>query len=337
MFSMHPSLANENVLSEQILPFLAPALRMIIHRSPLSIRSNAEEIRLREGKPLQIYTHAGDYYLDAQGTPVQLETAGYRVSSEEIAQTIRLLTRSSLYALEEELRRGYLTIAGGHRIGLAGRAVLSPEGALQTLKHITYLNIRIARDMQGVANPIKKYLVSADARLHNTLIISPPQCGKTTLLRDLARQISNGQLHPRIPGLKVGIVDERSELAGSVDGVPQMDVGFRTDVMDACPKAEGMFMLIRSMSPQVLITDEIGREDDRNAILEAFHAGVTIITSAHGFDLAEVKNRPVIRSLFEQKVFGRCLVLSRKHGPATLESVYDKEGVSLFQRGNGSG
>lgn len=331
----NPHQATENILSEQILPFLAPSIRTIISRAPLTVRLSAEEIRLREEKPLQIYTHANDSYLDPQGNPVAHETKAYLVSNEDIAQTIRLLTRSSLYALEEELRRGYLTIAGGHRVGLAGRAVLSPEGAIQSMKHISYLNIRIARDVQGVADSIKPFLVNpASYQLHNTLIISPPQCGKTTLLRDLARQISNGQLHPRIPGLKVGIVDERSELAGSVNGVPQHAVGSRTDVLDACPKAEGMFMMIRSMSPQVLITDEIGREEDREAILEAIHAGVRIITSAHGFSLTEVKNRPAIGALFEQKAFARYLILSRKNGPVTLEAVYDKDGTCLFQRGD---
>lgn len=335
MLPVNPQQTFENVLLEQILPVLAPTIRNIILQSPLSLQGSLEEIRLRLGKPLQIYTHFGDQYLDANGHAVQQDERAYQVSGEDISQTLQLLTRSSLYALEEELRRGYLTIAGGHRVGLAGRTVLSAEGFVQTMKHITCINIRMARDVAGVANPIKQYLVNpAGYLLYNTLLISPPQCGKTTILRDLARQISNGQFHPKIKGLKVGIVDERSELAGSVNGIPQHVVGSRTDILDACPKAEGMLMLIRSMSPDVLITDEIGREEDRDAIMEAVHAGVHVITSAHGFSFREIQNRPAIRSLFEAKAFNRYLVLSRRRGPATLEAVYDKNGICLFQRGD---
>lgn len=323
------------IVREQIFPVLAPGIRGIIGQSPYSILSSLEEIRVRQGKPLQVYTHREEHYLNGQGQPVRDVQKAYTVTEEDVAQTIQLLTRSSLYTLEEELRRGYLTIAGGHRVGLAGRTVLSGEGVVQTMKHITQLNIRIARQIPGAADTIKQYLVdSAGYKLHNALLISPPQCGKTTLLRDLALQISDGLLHPKLKGMKVGIVDERSELAGCVNGVPQHAVGSRTDVMDACPKAEGMLMMIRSMSPHVVITDEIGRDEDREAILEAIHAGVHVIASAHGFSLTEVKNRPALRALFEAKAFTRYLVLSRRKGPITLEGVYDKNGQCLH-RGEG--
>ncbi|WP_018132452.1 stage III sporulation protein AA [Effusibacillus pohliae] len=323
----------EMVIREQILPVLAPVIRHLISRSPRPLQLALEEIRIRQGKPLQVYTHQGDYYLDPEGQPIRLDHKAYRVTQEEVSQTIQLLTRSSLYALEEELRRGYLTIAGGHRVGLAGRTVLSSEGFVQTMKDITHLNIRIAREVPGVADSIKQHLINpAGYKLYNALIISPPQCGKTTLLRDIARQVSDGLLHPNLPGQKVGIVDERSELAGCVNGIPQHAVGSRTDVLDACPKAEGMLMMIRSMSPQLLITDEIGREADRDAILEAVHAGVAVIASAHGHNMAEVKKRPAIRSLIEEQVFSRYLVLSRRLGPVTLEAVYDKHGQCLHRR-----
>jgi stage III sporulation protein AA len=328
-----PTASIENILSGQILPLLAPSLRSIISKMPSQLLQSLEEIRLRLGRPLQVYTQGGDTYVDAQGRPVRTEDASHRVNREELIQTMQLMTRSSLYALEEELRRGYITVAGGHRVGLAGRTVLSPEGSIQTMKDIVYLNIRIARQIPGVANSIKQYIVNpANYSLYNTLVISPPQCGKTTLLRDLARQISDGSFHSKMKGLKVGIVDERSELAGCVDGVPQHAVGARTDVMDACPKADGMLMMIRSMSPHVLITDEIGREQDRDAILEAVHAGVQVLTSAHGYRLEDVRKRPALSALFEGKVFNRYLVLSRQNGPITLEAVYDGEGHSIYRR-----
>lgn len=333
MLHAAPKSSLERIISGQILPVLAPALRSIIANMPNQLQQSLEEIRLRLGRPLQIYTQAGDSYLDGHGRAIRNEAAAHRVNREELTQTLQLMTRSSLYALEEELRRGYITIAGGHRVGLAGRTVLSPDGTIQTMKDIVYLNIRIAREVPGVADAVKQYIVNpANYSLYNTLVISPPQCGKTTLLRDLARQISDGSFHPKMQGLKVGIVDERSELAGCVDGVPQHAVGARTDVMDACPKAEGMLMMIRSMSPQVLVTDEIGRDQDRDAILEAVHAGVQVVTSAHGCRLEDVRKRPALSALFDAKVFSRYLILSRHQGPVTLESVYDGVGQTIYRR-----
>jgi stage III sporulation protein AA len=323
----------KTVIRDQILPVLSPALRNIVSNTPQTLQTELEEIRIRQSKPLQVCMHQDDVYLDPHGQPTRFDHKAYLVTSEDVSQTLQLLTKSSLYAMEEELRRGYITIAGGHRVGLAGRTVLSSEGSVQTMKDITNLNLRLARDVEGAADSIKRHLVNpAGYRLHNTLIISPPQCGKTTLLRDLARQISDGVLHDKIPGLKVGIVDERSELAGCVNGVPQHSVGSRTDVLDACPKAQGMLMMIRSMSPQVLVTDEIGRDEDCAAIMEAVHAGVHVIATAHGFQLAEVRNRPAFRTLFDSKVFSRFLVLSRRNGPLTLEGIFDREGQCLHHR-----
>nr|WP_231705805.1 stage III sporulation protein AA [Effusibacillus lacus] len=332
MFPAVPHNRMEYVIEHQILPVLAPAIRKLAARSPQPVRTSLEEIRIRQEQPVQVYTHQGDYFLDPDGQPIRSLNKAYRATGEDVAQTVQLLTRSSLYAWEEELRRGYVTIAGGHRVGLAGKAVLTPLGSVQTLKHISCINIRIAREIQGAADGVKQFLTGMEGKLHNTLIISPPQSGKTTLLRDIARQASDGLLHPGLRGMKVGVVDERSELAGCVNGIPQHSIGARTDVLDACPKAEGMLMMIRSMSPQLLITDEIGREQDRDAILEAVHSGVAVIASAHGLTLSEVRNRPAIRSLFEEKVFSRYIVLSRRNGPLTLEGVYDKDGQCLFKR-----
>ncbi|GIM44564.1 stage III sporulation protein AA [Collibacillus ludicampi] len=320
-------------LEEQIYPLLSPRLREVVTRAPTRVLSSLEEIRLRQGKALQIYYASQDAYLDERGGLQKDAARSVIVHEEDIRQTLHLVTRSSLYALEEELRRGYITVTGGHRIGITGRAVLSKEGQVRTLKEIAAFNIRIAREIIGAANRLKEFVIDpTTSRVFNTLLISPPQCGKTTLLRDLARQISNGTLHANMKGMKVGIVDERSELAGCVHGVPQHDVGSRTDVLDACPKAEGMLMMIRSMSPQLLITDEIGRMEDCEAILEAVHAGVHVITTAHGFGLQEVRKRPAIRELFQAGAFSRYIVLSRRSGPGTIEAVYDGQGGRIHVR-----
>ena len=150
------------------------------------------------------------------------------------------------------------------------------------------------------------------------MIIGAPQTGKTTLLRDMARLVSSGIQDNGIPALKAGIVDERSEIAGCVNGTPQLQFGPRVDVLDACPKAEGMMMMIRSMSPDVLIVDEIGREEDRLAIMEAVNAGITLIMTTHGNNLEEIKKRPLLNHILKQQVFERFIELSRSKGPGTV-------------------
>ncbi|MFD2170914.1 stage III sporulation protein AA [Tumebacillus lipolyticus] len=320
-------------ICEQIACGLPARIRQAILNLPSEVLMQIEEIRLRLGRPLQILYGGRDQFVTLQGKVTREPEAGHMLTEEDMAQTLNLMSGSSLYALEEELRRGYITMVGGHRVGIAGRILLDGTGNVRGMKEIAAFNIRIARDVQQVADGLGHLLIdSASYRLHNTLLISPPQCGKTTLLRDLARKISKGTLHPKIAGQKVSIVDERSEIAASWRGAPQHDLGPRTDVLDACPKAEGMTMMIRSMSPQVLITDEIGRSEDGHALLEAIHAGVTVITTAHGFGMHEVRSRPLLRQLFELGAFTRYLVLSRRHGPCTVEGVYDKRG-DLIQTG----
>ncbi|TCP52836.1 stage III sporulation protein AA [Tumebacillus sp. BK434] len=324
-----------SVIREQIAPVLPARIRQAVLSMPADVLSQLEEIRLRLWRPLQILYGGKDGFLSLQGKVTAAPDAGCLLTEEDLTQALNLMSGSSLYALEEELRRGYLTIQGGHRVGIAGRTLLDGAGKVRGMKEIAAFNIRIARDVKHAGEGVAHLLIdSAAYRLHNTLLISPPQCGKTTLLRDLARKISQGALHPKIAGQKVGIVDERSEIAASWHGSPQHDVGPRTDVLDACPKAEGMAMMIRSMSPQVLVTDEIGRAEDGQALLEAIHAGVTVITTAHGFGMHEVRTRPLLRQLFELGAFSRYIVLSRRRGPCTIEGVYDRTGDQIQTRGD---
>src|SRR5699024_2361318 len=192
----------------------------------------------------------------------------------------------------------------------------------KTMRDLSSLNIRIAKEKKGVALPILPYLVEG-GRLLNTLVISPPQHGKTTLLRDLARVISYGNVH--LSGKKVGIVDERSEIAACVHGMPQRDVGPRTDILDACPKAEGIMMMIRSMSPDVIIADEIGRPEDTVAIQEALNAGVCMMTSVHGSSLSDITRRPTFSRMIGQGMFQRYILLGRSKGVGTVESIFDQQ------------
>ena len=277
-----------------------------------------EEIRLKPEQPILCRFRDREFFLGESGELLDALLENSRIfSAEEMRKTVLLLAESSFYALAEELRRGYITLPGGHRAGLTGRAVLE-GGHVRTLKDISGINLRLARYVKDVARPLLPLLLSENGHPLPTLILSPPRAGKTTLLRDLARLLSDGV---DVLPCRVGMVDERSELAAMRMGVPQLPVGLRTDVMDGCPKAEGMLLLLRSMSPDVLITDEIGRPEDAYALAEAMHAGVTVIASAHGKDEAEIRLRPVLEELLRQGAFRRLVVLSRALGPGTIERV----------------
>ncbi|MDB5083346.1 MAG: spoIIIAA [Bacilli bacterium] len=309
---------------------LPPAWKQAIQTLPLAFCLELEEFRVRVDLPLQIVARGISLYLHPSGQFKSEIPVSYKVSEQDIRYVLQIATQSSLYAVEEELRRGFLTVKGGHRIGVAGRVVLDQRGAVENMKDIRFLNIRIARSVPNVALSIKPFLFDpVRLRPLSTLIISPPGCGKTTMLRDLARQWSNGTMHPKIKHLNVSLVDERSELAGSYLGVPQLDVGTHTDVLDGCPKAEGLMMMIRSMAPDVIVTDEIGRAQDRDALLEAVHSGVTVLATVHGSGMSDLAKRPVMQDLMQQRVFQRYLLLSRRRGPCTLEGIWDEHGRNL--------
>ncbi|AUZ39476.1 stage III sporulation protein AA [Bacillus sp. MBGLi97] len=271
-----------------------------------------EEIRIRTSRPLELVNKGKPRFLPYAATP------------EDSALLLNRLGNYSMYTLEEELKKGYVTIRGGHRVGLAGRVVVE-NGAVKGIREISSFNIRIAKEKIGISEPYVPHLFQNSWL--NTLIIGPPQTGKTTLLRDLARLISSGS--GNVSAKKVGIVDERSEIAGCVNGIPQYRLGDRADILDACPKAEGLMMMIRSMSPEVMIADEIGRMEDAEALLEAVHAGVSVIVSAHGSSYADIARRPSLKMLQEHRVFERIVELSRKNGPGSLSRILNGNGEPL--------
>ena len=289
-------------------------VRALLNRLPLHLLNIVEEIRVREGRPLEINYSGKYHFLSENGMLTLNAEEAYKPGREDSHRLLDLISNHSLYTMEEELRKGFITIPGGHRIGLAGRTVLS-GGGVEHLRDITGFNVRIARAVPGAADGILPYLYDRSRqRVLHTLILSPPQHGKTTLLRDLARQISSGRPGSREgsrPGLKVGIVDERSEIAGSRRGIPTFDVGPRTDILDGCPKAEGMMMMIRSLSPDVLVADEIGRPEDAEAVTEALHAGISVLATAHGKEVSELVRRPGLGGLLEHKMFERYVILHR--------------------------
>ncbi len=306
----------------EILPFLIPGIRAVIQNINLNELNNLEEIRLRAGKPLMTFYKNKDWFVTRNGRLTRSLDEAYIVDQWEIVKTLELMSENSIYAYQDEIKSGYLTLRGGHRVGLSGKVVLQ-DGKIRNIKDFNGINIRIAKEVKGCSTHIINYIIKNNSDIYNTLIIGPPQCGKTTILRDLARMLSSGESEYGFEGLKVGIVDERSEIAACCKGVPQSDVGYRTDVMDGCPKALGMEMLLRSMSPGIIITDEIGTHGDREAILKVLNSGIKIIASAHGYNITELKMRDELLSLIKSAAFERYIVLSSRNGPGTLEEVVD--------------
>ncbi len=281
-----------------------------------------EEIRLRLGKPVVVKLHGQEKFLDGQGAFTDIETDAYRVGGKELLDILNQICHDSIYAYEDEVKQGFLTVPGGHRIGLAGQAVVEEDGRIRTMKHIASLNIRVSHEIKGVADKVLPFLFK-EGEFLNTLIISPPGCGKTTLLRDIIRQISDGNRYHA--GMTVGVVDERSEIAGSFQGEPQNDVGIRTDVLDACPKVYGMTMLIRSMAPGVVAIDELGSGEDVAAIKRVSSCGCRLLATIHGFGIEEMQRKDYMRQLLEENLFSRYIVLTKKNGYPAVDKIYDGE------------
>ncbi|QDR80814.1 stage III sporulation protein AA [Sporomusa termitida] len=305
-------------LNEHIYPVLPPHIARLIAALPGSMLNKVTEIRIRADQPLQLV-------LGSQDITVQTEhkTRLYQCTSEDVNRTFQLICKNSVYAFEEEVRQGYLTIAGGHRVGLTGQAI-TMEGTVRTLKHINSLNIRLAREITGCADRILPFVTAKEHNeVFSTLIISPPRCGKTTILRDLIRQLSTGNPLLGIAGVQIGVVDERSEIAACQQGIPTVDLGPRVDVLDACPKASGLLMLIRSMAPYIVATDELGRREDALAVREAVCAGVKVLATAHSRTIAEFQQRPYVGELIQEQVFERYIILSNRSGPGTIEEILD--------------
>ncbi|HWI54819.1 MAG TPA: stage III sporulation protein AA [Desulfobacteria bacterium] len=311
------------VIFREILPVLPNHLREIVAALPAEVLLQLEEIRLRQDKPLILGLNGSDMFITPEGETTGLAELGVKLTDQDLSKSVQLISGSSIYAFEEEIKNGFITVRGGHRVGITGKVVVD-SGKVRTIKYISGINIRIAREIPGVADKIMPYLIDPVSKeFCHTIIISPPRCGKTTLARDIIRQLSTGIPNLGFRGCTVGVVDERSEIAGCFNGVPQKDVGIRTDVLDGCPKAEGMMMLIRAMSPQVIAADEIGRQEDAYALEEALNAGIKVLTTAHGASPDEILQRPVLNELMKKEFFQRLIILGRSNGVGTVEEIID--------------
>lgn len=261
------------------------------------IEQELQEIRIRVNKPI---------ILKLRKLEVVIE---YEISQTEILQIVEKLCNNSIYAYKNQMCEGFITIKGGHRVGITGSAVMD-NGKIINIKYITSLNFRVAREVENCSYSILNQVVDVkNDTINNTLIVSPPGKGKTTMLRDLIKNISNGIPKINFRGRNCGVVDERGEIAAMYQGIPQNNVGIRTDIIENISKAKGMKMLIRSMSPEVIACDEIGSKEDIQAIKEAMLSGVKGIFTMHGRNLNDIKANTYINELVENKTIEKIIFL----------------------------
>lgn len=281
----------------QISNFFPNYLYDLLKNYIVKYENELEEIRIRVNKPIILKISSSDIILE------------YIVNSNDMIEILQRICENSIYSYQNQICNGYITILGGHRVGITGNVIMD-NGKIVNMNNISSLNFRISRQILNCSNFIIKEIINNDENsIYNTLIVSPPGAGKTTVLRDSIRQLSNGI--GTLNGYTIGVVDERGEIAAMYKGVPQNDIGIRTDVIENVPKALGLKMLIRSMGPQIVCADEIGGQEDLEVINYAVCSGVKGIFTAHGANYEEIKINPYINKMLDLHIFKRIIFLDK--------------------------
>ena len=295
---------------KEILDKLPPKYQKALKQLGKEAAGSLEEIRILEGRQVLFYCGGKEY------------PSGIVTEQREVEAVLSAILSYSVYSFQKELSRGYMTLPGGHRVGVCG-TVVEEETGIKVIKDISSLNIRRCRQVPKAAEKVIGQIMPGGAEsVRNSLLISPPGCGKTTLLREIIRSLSEG-------GCRVSVVDERGELGGAFRGRLQMDLGPRTDVLTGCPKARGMMMMLRTMTPRVLCFDELGGKRDQEALEEVLYAGVKVITTVHGTDYEGLLHTPLER-LLRRGIFERFIVLGRQPSVGTVKQIRDEKGRALL-------
>jgi len=285
--------------------------------------SSINEIRLRAGQPVICNVSGKLYYLNKNGLSNDYRNS-ISVKYEDIENFIYSASDASIYAVNHQIKEGFLTLKGGYRIGVCGEVVYNENNEILTIKNIYSVNIRIPHFINGCSKTALEYII--DNKINNTLILSPPGAGKTTFLRDFIFQLSE-----RKYALNVLVIDERYEIANIKDGIPQFDLGYCADIMSGISKNDGFERGIRTMGCDVIFVDEIGDDKDFTAMEYSLTCGVSIVATAHCESLEELKRKPGFFKLLQNKIFNRFIILSNRKGQGTIEGIYDGNYKLLYR------
>ena len=311
------------MIKEQIINYLGKNIKEKMISIEEKYFENSQEIRIRNNKCIILKVMDNEYFLYKDGSlseKIDLNKI-FIPTQEDIRQTIETMSDYSIYAFEQEIKNGFITLKGGFRVGITGTAVIEQE-KIKAIKNISSINIRISRQVLGCSKKILPYI--KQEKYLSTLIISPPNCGKTTLLRDIIREISNF-------GEDISVIDERMEIAGVYLGTSYMDLGIRTDVFDRCPKEDAMINALRSMAPSFIAVDEVGTTGDINALEKIFNSGVKVLCTIHAENIQELNQKYGFKKILNNKYFKRYIVLKKDNSKFKIEGVYNENLEKFFQ------
>jgi len=308
---------------KDIPPLMPTGIRKALVSMSDSEALYLREIRLQARGPIAVCGRK-DGFLKSDGSVCESPLRAMRLEPGECTQIFEAMTGHGPYACIHEICQGYITIPGGYRVGLAGEVVCT-GGKVTHMKTVSSLNIRIVRSVRGSADSLIPLIAPGKGMIKSTLIISAPGMGKTTMIRDIARQLSSGT--PFQSGIRVAVIDERGEIGGCMLGIPSLDIGLRTDILDGCPKPAGILWAVRSLSPRAVVTDEIGTADDVEALLEARNAGVAVVASAHSSRIIDALKRPAMRRLMNESLFDLYVLLGDEK-PGVIREILKREQIA---------
>ncbi|MGI6403942.1 MAG: stage III sporulation protein AA [Oscillospiraceae bacterium] len=300
---------------EQAISGFPQRIRDVLRALPDSVKGSASEVRLRVDQPLMLTCPGQNWFVDASSRLSNIPRGCLCITPQDISDAVVAMCSYSVHSHENEMKNGFISLRGGHRAGICGTAVIT-DGKISALREITSINLRIARDIRGAADEVLNRAFREN--LGGVLIAGPPSSGKTTILRDLARQLSSGKAGRY---LKVAVIDERGELGAVFEGIPQNDLGPCCDILSGYPKGEGILMAVRTLSPQVIICDEIGGGEEISSMLDGLRCGVRMVVSAHAGSLEELLGKSQITRLLLEGAFSRIVVLGGADQPGRVEEM----------------